>query len=1111
LAVVYGADTNPTDDTIRVALPVNGQATVPYASGFETAGDLTGWFGSHFDVGSVTGGNTKLDGAHSGDKCYVTYPGPAGTQYPAGGSNGLLMQLYSPYYNLSSPTIHGVVVSFYQSIATEPEYDRSIFEYTIDTGKTWKQLGVGNDARGINWYSSAVYKNALGPNGVNSWDTATAKKAGFPAWSPGVLPVMPSWTSNDDGGPSGYIFVQYDMSSLPAESTVIGRQYVRFRYTGFSDYGSGADGFAIDDFRIDTTAPVLSTVHITGKVYLDKAGDSTYNGTDAGISGAIAHLYYFGTAWGLDTADANGDFDFAVKLPGNYTITSPATGYFQTQSVDVIVAGSGFTGQNIGRYQGSISGTIFNDHDNNGIKGGSEVGLAGYIVSVHTDSAAGAVVATQTTPTGGVYAIALPPYNKYFVTAEAPAGGVPSRKTVASYKDSVLGTTGLAGAVRTGDNLGFFVFADIKCAALVDNNGSGAWETGELSGLPTGVTAAAARLIFSKGATVLVDSTLGNGLTKWFDVYVDTGVYNLVLSPTVTQPGWVHTNTSTYSRTVDTSGVIDTLKFLFYHEVKVAGTVFNDLNGNGVKDAGETGLPNWVIHVSGNGAQNDTTDGSGDYLASGLGTGSHTTTLVGPVTAGSYTITLGAPYTVTLNSNGTSSNNNFGAFVNFSVSGNVFRDRNFNGTKQTGEEDEAGITVRLKVGATTYNDTTDSNGNYAFSDIGPGADTVTLPVLPAGYYVINPAAAYLAFDGASGVNVTGQSWALVNGLDSLKYTTLTPADYIAGFTLKLQKAWTAKKPTTPNVQNLAASLFTAGGTTLMVGIPDQKTAGGKVKGYLQPAKAKDLFVTFYSKKLTAGHSVAPRGLDVDNKGGLLLKRLKNLPADKQNNVAVPNLLALELNVILNTPAKGFILGGGNLAGLTINGGTYNGMSVAQFIIKAETLMTKWEFVPQSTFQEVSDLAAAINSSFRDTLGIPFVLPDWQTATGPALHVSGYKTVYASSVLKAQVGPAPMIPSFDNSVEIPTVYALYQNYPNPFNPTTNIDFDLPQSATVTMMIYNMLGQEVATLINNESMEAGNQTVMFNASNYASGVYFYRIVAQGQDAQIFQSVKKMVLVK
>ncbi len=89
--------------------------------------------------------------------------------------------------------------------------------------------------------------------------------------------------------------------------------------------------------------------------------------------------------------------------------------------------------------------------------------------------------------------------------------------------------------------------------------------------------------------------------------------------------------------------------------------------------------------------------------------------------------------------------------------------------------------------------------------------------------------------------------------------------------------------------------------------------------------------------------------------------------------------------------------------------------------------------------------------------------------------------------------------------VPSGFSLTQNYPNPFNPTTSINYSIPKNSFVTLKIYNVLGQEVATLFSGQQ-HAGNYSATFNASRLASGAYFYRLHAGS-----FSSVKKMVLMK
>jgi len=94
---------------------------------------------------------------------------------------------------------------------------------------------------------------------------------------------------------------------------------------------------------------------------------------------------------------------------------------------------------------------------------------------------------------------------------------------------------------------------------------------------------------------------------------------------------------------------------------------------------------------------------------------------------------------------------------------------------------------------------------------------------------------------------------------------------------------------------------------------------------------------------------------------------------------------------------------------------------------------------------------------------------------------------------------------ENETGSPSDFYLSQNYPNPFNPVTNVKYSIPQSSFVSIKIYDILGNEVATLINEEK-PAGEYEIKFNGDNLSSGVYFYRL-----ETNEFQKTLSMVLMK
>jgi hypothetical protein len=188
----------------------------------------------------------------------------------------------------------------------------------------------------------------------------------------------------------------------------------------------------------------------------------------------------------------------------------------------------------------------------------------------------------------------------------------------------------------------------------------------------------------------------------------------------------------------------------------------------------------------------------------------------------------------------------------------------------------------------------------------------------------------------------------------------------------------------------------------------------------------------------------------------------------------------------------------------------------------------WHIDPQLQFTiegffGLSASSPAINASdtalpaFLDIADIdddPFILKDISGQSRPAIRslkdvgCDEYTTgPMINRILKPQdTGPSYLhISAISGGLPHPTAFLLEQNYPNPFNPTTVINYQLPQAGFVTLKVYDAIGSEVATLVNN-IQDAGIYNVTFNASKLNSGVYFYTLKA-GE----FVATKKLLLLK
>ncbi len=329
--------------------------------------------------------------------------------------------------------------------------------------------------------------------------------------------------------------------------------------------------------------------------------------------------------------------------------------------------------------------------------------------------------------------------------------------------------------------------------------------------------------------------------------------------------------------------------------------------------------------------------------------------------------------------------------------------------------------------------------------------------------------------------------------------------YNSGFTPVAQEALYPA----PNYANVRDEVFNAGAfgvEGLVLGVA--RTDSSRKYGWVRVRTSKSFQQSL--SDWAGNHQEFPRCFD-------FTREQKTLRPLQQNNVLFANLLALKFGIAAS--AIGVTQNG--LGELLYDDGTsnpLNGLMVKEIAAKCDTLLMGWyssgvhQCEDQAIFNNIYNTIARIDSAFDgplDTLSfttnlvingtrkledVPYLFPNPLIMPEVIVRVPGFMPVEATSQFK-----------------------LHQNYPNAFNPTTTIQFELPEYSLVTLKIYDILGKEVAVLLDREEMNGGIQEAMFDGSSLASGVYFYRLSAEVvfQDEESSQSsftdMKKMMLIK
>jgi hypothetical protein len=215
----------------------------------------------------------------------------------------------------------------------------------------------------------------------------------------------------------------------------------------------------------------------------------------------------------------------------------------------------------------------------------------------------------------------------------------------------------------------------------------------------------------------------------------------------------------------------------------------------------------------------------------------------------------------------------------------------------------------------------------------------------------------------------------------------------------------------------------------------------------------------------------------------------------------------------------FGMAGGDNMDITTDGGLTWTQSASQLQndIKSSAVLRldapRWYFITGSQVHKSADQGFTISLDYEQS-------EDYENISmkiiqlGDNYWICGY-AVGENGIISKYTELVTVTHSEDAVAEYPSDFILKQNYPNPFNPSTTIEYSLPVSADVKITIYNMLGQEVRTLLN-ESKIAGSHSVTWNArdkndNSLSSGIYFYELRASGLDGKDFRQIHKMVLLK
>jgi Ice-binding-like/Secretion system C-terminal sorting domain len=327
-------------------------------------------------------------------------------------------------------------------------------------------------------------------------------------------------------------------------------------------------------------------------------------------------------------------------------------------------------------------------------------------------------------------------------------------------------------------------------------------------------------------------------------------------------------------------------------------------------------------------------------------------------------------------------------------------------------------------------------------------------------------------------------------------------------------------------QQLPVNLGTAGNYVILAKTGVSTTGTTAVTGNIGLSPAAASFITGFSLIADATNAFATSSLVT----GKVYASNYATPTPTNLTTAIGDMATAYTNAAgrTPTPSGAFLnVGAGEIGGQTLAPGLYKwttGVTISTDVTLNGGANDVWIFQIAGNLSEANGKKISIGSAqaknifwqvagqvtvgtTADFKGV--ILCQTLVALNNGATLEGRALAQTAVTLDADAVTDPGVATGVRKVEQPEVFALSQNYPNPFNPSTTIRYSLEKSGMVSLKVYNILGQEVATLVN-DRQDAGSYSVPFNTmqgkANLASGVYFYRL-----DAGSFVSIKKMILMK